>query len=121
MKKGRKNDSLKLRMDLIPPEVEEIIAGVLTYGSLKFDDNNWKNNLDVNRIYGALRRHLSEYRKDKDSIDPETAMLHIDHALCNMVFLVWYAHKDDGDDGGADWTKVIKRWRWKLNGKKETT
>jgi len=79
-----KKDEKKLRYDLIPIEPIEGLAQILTYGSLKYDDNNWLKSDHPERYYAALFRHLAEIRKGK-MIDPESSLLHLDHAFCCLM------------------------------------
>ena len=79
-----KADMGKLRYDLIPIEAVEGIAQIFTYGSMKYDDNNWKKSKYPERYYAAMMRHLAAWRKG-EIIDPESKLLHIDHALTCLV------------------------------------
>lgn len=96
-REGVKNDQGKIRMDLIPPDVEEALARILTHGAKKYADRNWEKGMDWSRVYGAARRHLAKFWKG-DDIDPEFGELHIDHALCCVAFLCAYAHRGVGND-----------------------
>lgn len=87
--KGIKFDSDKLRYDLIPPEVLEELAEVLTHGAEKYDDNNWQNLEDFDvRFYAALMRHLEAWRAGIH-LDSESGLLHLSQALTNCAFLLW--------------------------------
>jgi len=79
-----KADSGKRRYDLVPIEAIEGIAEIFTYGSRKYDDNNWKKSEHPDRYYAAACRHLAEIRKG-NYIDPESNCFHIDHALTSLV------------------------------------
>ena len=57
MPEGKKYDTGKLRMDLIPPEAERALAAVLTMGAEKYGPNNWRG-VEPERYEAALRRHL---------------------------------------------------------------
>jgi len=86
---GKKFDEGKLRYDLIPPEFMEEVAKILTYGALKYSDNNWQNLDNFNsRFYAALERHLQAWRKGED-IDKESGLSHLSHAATNCLFLLW--------------------------------
>jgi hypothetical protein len=90
---GNKQDQGKLRMDLIPPEIEEALAKVLTHGAVKYGDNNWKEGIDYWRIYGALKRHLIAWRKGEliDAIeDGGSGLPHLYHALAELIFLIYF-------------------------------
>jgi hypothetical protein len=94
---GLKFDSEKNRLDLIPPEVMEALGKVLTYGAEIYEANSWQNLEDFNdRYYGALLRHLLEYRKGNKK-DKESGLPHIFHALCNVAFLVWKEIQEEKD------------------------
>lgn len=89
---GKKYDYGKVRMDLIPLDVVENIGKVLTYGAQKYSDNSWQNLPDFWKRYkAALLRHLTAIDKG-ELIDPESGLPHIDHVLCNTVFLDWGFH-----------------------------
>jgi len=81
-KLGRKFDGEKPRYELMTPEYEEGIVKVLTLGSEKYADHNWKFvKGGRGRYYNALRRHLAAWKKgEKD--DPETGLNHLYHASC---------------------------------------
>lgn len=83
-----KLDGGKLMYDLLPPEFEESVVRVLTYGANKYEPNGWRNVPDaINRYYAALRRHLTEYRKGNVT-DDESGLKHLEHAACNICFLL---------------------------------
>jgi len=84
-----KRDGDKLRYDLIPHEALEELAKVLTFGAAKYDDNNWQTVTPFERRYrAALMRHFEADRRD-ELWDAESGELHLSHALCCLVFLVW--------------------------------
>lgn len=86
---GKKNDSGKLRMDLIPPEVEEELAKVLTKGAEKYEDRNWEIGIKYSRVYSAMRRHLLAWMKG-EKVDGEFGLRHLSHAFCCLAFLLTY-------------------------------
>ena len=85
--KEARNDTNKLRFELIPPEANEALAEVLTYGAQKYGQRNWEKGLYHDEIMGALLRHLHEYQKG-NLIDPESGLTHLSHAYCNLAFLI---------------------------------
>jgi hypothetical protein len=82
-------DEDKLRYDLLPPEGEEAIAEVLTYGAKKYGDRNWEEGISFTKIYGSIRRHLAAWYKGED-INVESGLNHLSHAACNLFFLIYY-------------------------------
>ena len=88
---GNKYDKDKLRMDLIPSEPIEALATILTHGAAKYDDNNWMKGLPFRRVYAAMLRHLLAYRRGEYQ-DQESGHPHLDHAFCNLMFLIYYNH-----------------------------
>jgi len=88
-----KFDTDKLRFELIPPRVEESLAKVLTYGAKKYKPENWRKG-SIERYEAALLRHINAYRQG-EACDKESGLLHLEHALCNVVFLLeLHADKD---------------------------
>lgn len=86
---GRKFDQGKLRYGLIPVEATEALAQVLTYGANKYAPNNWQKVEPFKERYtDALYRHLEAWRAG-ESVDPESGLSHLAHAMCNIAFLIW--------------------------------
>jgi hypothetical protein len=87
---GLKFDTGKLRWDLLPIDCVEDAVKILTFGAEKYSANNWQNIEDgENRYFAALMRHLSASRQG-EKIDPESGLSHLSHAMCNVVFLLWF-------------------------------
>lgn len=83
-----KADAGKLMLELIPPDAIEALGRVLTYGATKYGPNKWQTIDDAkNRYTGALLRHLTAYQRDPQSRDAESGLLHVEHVLCNAMFL----------------------------------
>ncbi len=57
MAEGRKDDTGKLRFDLIPVRPMFRVAEVYTIGAAKYDDRNWEDGLRWGRIFRALLSH----------------------------------------------------------------
>ena len=94
---GVKFDQGKLRMDLLPPEVENAIARILTDGAEKYGSRNWERGMAWSRPYAALRRHLIAWWSGQDT-DPESGHSHLWHVLTNAAFLVAYEQRGIGED-----------------------
>lgn len=81
-----KNDDGKLKYDLIPPSATKALARVLTFGAAKYEKDNWRKG-SIDRYVSALYRHLAEWR-DGEPNDSESGYSHLDHAICNIAFLI---------------------------------
>jgi hypothetical protein len=96
---GRKYDGGKRRFDLIPWEVLDALADVLTFGAVKYEPNNWQHVPDGrNRYYAALVRHLQAWRSGERN-DPESGMPHLAHAFICLAFLLWLELQGESDAG----------------------
>jgi hypothetical protein len=96
---GIKNDSNKIRWELLPFRELEDVVKVLSFGSDKYSDNNWKQ-LSRDRILAALLRHIVAYKQSLELHDPklklddETNVNHLAHAICNCLFLLWFDNNE---------------------------
>ena len=84
---GMKNDMDKPDWSLIPLDIIEGIVRVLTYGAKKYARDNWKK-VSVNRNFAALLRHLTKWQAGEE-FDPESGLHHLDHAMCDLMFIKW--------------------------------
>ena len=84
--KGIKYDSVKPRMNLLPPKAIVEVSKVLTFGAEKYDAENWRKLDDLQNRYtaGALRHIFAHMDGEKD--DPESNISHLAHALCCLLF-----------------------------------
>jgi hypothetical protein len=94
---GVKFDGDKPRYDLIPPELLEETAIVLTYGAVKYSERNWEKGMAWHRPFGALMRHMWSWWRG-ENVDPETGFSHLAHAACCIAFLITYERRSIGKD-----------------------
>ena len=94
MEQGKKFDTDKNRLELVPPELIEAVGQILTHGAEKYASYNWCKGLDYGRVYGALQRHLQAFWKG-ENLDPESGLSHLHHAACNLAFLITYETHPD--------------------------
>ena len=86
---AKKYDENKSRMDLIPLDTIESIGKILGMGAQKYGENNWQELPNFwNRYKAALLRHLAAIDRG-ELYDQESNLPHIDHVLCNAMFLSW--------------------------------
>ena len=87
---GVKYDNDKPRWGLVPFKQFEQVVDVLTFGSKKYADDNWKKVPDAEeRYFDAMLRHITEYRYG-DKLDSETKKSHLSHAICCALFIMWF-------------------------------
>jgi hypothetical protein len=87
MSEGKKFDGGKPRFDLIPLHALTGAATVMGFGAEKYGAWNWLAvDKGEERYLAALLRHIAMHQAG-ELIDPESGQKHIDHALCNMMFL----------------------------------
>ena len=86
MSEGRKFDSEKPKLYLLPPKSIIEIGKVLTYGAEKYDAENWRKVDDLqNRYTSAALRHIFAHI-DGEEVDEETGLSHLAHAMCCLLF-----------------------------------
>ncbi len=97
-KEGVKFDEGKNRYDLIDSYALDELAKIYTYGTVKYDDNNWRKGLKFSRIFGALMRHSWAFWRGEDN-DPESGLPHMAHAAWQCFTLINFSkYQKDLDD-----------------------
>jgi hypothetical protein len=92
---GKKYDEGKLRWDLMPELAEQEVVKVLTHGSLKYDDENWRKVFPLKqRYYAAMRRHISKWRLGK-RYDEDSKTHHLACAICSLIFILQTELEED--------------------------
>ncbi|WP_206153385.1 dATP/dGTP diphosphohydrolase domain-containing protein [Cloacibacillus porcorum] len=86
MNTALKFDEEKIQLDLLPIVPLYGVARVLMFGAKKYTKNNWRKGLAWGRCYAAALRHLFAWWSGETN-DPETGLNHLDHALCEIMFL----------------------------------
>jgi len=114
---GKKYDSEKSRVDLIPYEALEEVGHVLRYGLKKYKKaDNYQSGIEIRRLIGASMRHTGKFNSGED-YDPESKTIHLANAISNLCFAIWiYKNKPEFDDrpkrkNNANKIKKAKRKR----------
>jgi hypothetical protein len=95
MPEGQKFDQGKPDWSLLPWEELEEVVKVLTAGREKYGANNWQMvDSAIDRYFSAAMRHLAA-RKIQGEKDPESGFSHLAHAVCNLLFLMWFDNVQD--------------------------
>ena len=90
MEKGTKKDGGKLRLSLIPFSSLEPVAKVLEFGAEKYSVDNWQHVPNgPERYTDAALRHLHAHA-DGEWLDPESGLPHVAHAVCCLLFVLWF-------------------------------
>lgn len=92
-----KHDANKPRYDLIPPDALDSIAQVLAYGADKYSPRGWEKGTSWGRYFAACMRHLWAWWRG-ERLDPESALPHLAHAACCVMFLLAYEIREVGED-----------------------
>lgn len=83
---GKKYDSGKPKLYLLPPKSINEVGKVLTFGAEKYDPHNWRKVDDLqNRYSSAALRHIFAHIDGEDA-DEETGLSHLAHAICCLMF-----------------------------------
>jgi hypothetical protein len=92
--KGRKQDNGKDRWDLLPFRETCQVVRVLTLGAQKYSDDNWKRvPWAESRYKAASLRHIAARARGEIN-DPETKMPHLAHAICCLLFWLWFDNQN---------------------------
>lgn len=92
---GDKFDDGKLQWDLVPFEQLRQVVQVLSLGAKKYSRDNWQHvPKSKSRYFAAAMRHLTDWYS-VESKDQETGMNHLAHAICCLLFLMWFEDKGE--------------------------
>lgn len=87
---GSKFDTGKPRFSLLPPHTLKPVLKVLEFGAAKYSVNNWQHVENPReRYYDAAMRHLYAWFNGEPK-DLETGESHLAHAICCLLFLLWF-------------------------------
>ena len=91
---GTKYDDGKPRVDLVPGELIRAAGRAFGYGADKYEDHNWRGGIKHSRLYASLLRHLTAYW-DGQTLDEESGLSHLDHAVANLAMMIASPKYDD--------------------------
>ena len=88
----------KVRHDLIPPYPIDELAKVYTYGTVKYDDDNWRKGMKWKKfVIGPLFRHLWKWIRG-EKIDDESNCHHLAMVIWQCCCLMEYERNKVGID-----------------------
>jgi hypothetical protein len=86
--KGRKHDTGKPMMSLLPPHAMLAVGRVLTFGAQKYSKDNWKRVPSAKQRYmDAMMRHAFHFMSGEQR-DSETGENHLAHLICCASFIL---------------------------------
>ena len=86
--KEPKSDQGKPHPSWVPVSLIEGVMAVREVGTKKYGDpDNWRQ-VEPERYWQALLRHVLAIWKDPYAVDPESGLLHLEHICCNAAFLL---------------------------------
>lgn len=95
---SHKFDGDKTKWYLLPWEIIQGIAEVMTFGANKYTEQGWKKVPNAkDRYFAALMRHwglMNGVGVKKEYTDPDSGLPHWAHFCCNAVFLSYFALLD---------------------------
>jgi hypothetical protein len=65
------------------------VALVMEFGQGKYDRGNWRKGIPYNRCLDSLFRHILSF-KEGETLDSESGLPHLGHAVANLMFLLRY-------------------------------
>ena len=86
---GQKVDTGKPAIDLIDPFFVEDVAGVLTFGAVKYDLNQWQRGMAIGKAMAGVLRHCFAILRGEYT-DPESGKPHAAHAACGLMFVHYF-------------------------------
>lgn len=92
---GLKYDTGKPDLSLVSKGLVEAAARALGYGASKYTRNNYKNGIELNRLYASLLRHLFA-RMEGEVLDNESGLDHLDHIAANVQMLIYMVESGKG-------------------------
>lgn len=94
----KKNDSGKLRYDLIPPEGMEALAEAYTRGVKEgHSERGWEAGGSWLRLFAAMMRHAWQWRRGED-YDSKSGIHHLASVAFYCFALITYTKNQRGED-----------------------
>jgi len=88
---GQKYDADKLRWHLMPWDQLHQVALVMEHGANKYGEENWKLVVGAHpRYFDAAMRHIVADQASPGSVDAESGISHLAHAVCCLLFMMYF-------------------------------
>lgn len=110
---GARKSGGKVKFSLIPMHLLGGVARVLMAGIIKYTHWNWAKGMPWSECFDCTQRHLNKFWYLREELDEETLEHHIDHAICNLLFLRHYAIAyKEGDDRPPSYAGFADEFDW---------
>lgn len=87
---GRKDDQQKPKWGILPVESLTEVVLAAQHGVAKYGEDNWQLVPNARERYiDATYRHMAAWRKGEVK-DPESGRHHLAHAICSLIFVLWF-------------------------------
>lgn len=97
MSSAKKSDENKPDLSLLPRNAKEEVAKVFMFGAEKYGRYNYLKGMDWTRLIAAADRHMTKWN-DGETLDEESGLNHLAHAICGLMMLLEYKARDLGTD-----------------------
>ena len=87
MSEGRKDDSQKPDLSLVPMVLLIAAARAFEFGAKKYGRHNFHKGMQTSRIVAACLRHITAYNEGED-LDPESGTSHLGHAAACLAMIL---------------------------------
>jgi hypothetical protein len=97
----------KVKFSLLPMHLLAGVARVLMFGSKKYAPWNWAKGGPWSTAFDCAMRHMLKFWYCRDECDDESKLHHLDHAICNLLFLRHYTLSYmEGDDRPPEFAMI---------------
>ena len=100
---GARFNAGKLEYHQFPLESIEGVLKVLMYGAKKYAPGNYLKGQPWTAPFNSMMRHIAAWQRGEE-LDGESGLPHLDHAMCNLMFLSIY--RDVYPEGDDRWPQM---------------
>lgn len=112
---GARDNGGKVQLSLFPFHLLAGTCRVFMAGTLKYKAFNWAKGMPWSSCMDCLLRHLFKWWYCGEDVDPESGEHHLDHVMCNLLFLIHMRKTyPDGDDRPEAYT-AFSEWLDDIN------
>ena len=116
---GARKNGGKVMYSLIPMHLLAGVARVLMGGIQKYKSWNWAKGMPWSVCFDCTIRHLNKWWYMREENDEESGQHHIDHAICNLLFIrhyiLTYKEGDDRPPSSNEFAKAMDFFNEQFN------